>query len=86
MSKPFNKLPSLPPTCNYESPAVLKKVIEAQREIGELKRVGTKLPNQAVLIQTIGLQEAKLSSEIENVVTTNDALYQNLSSLEFLHR
>jgi len=40
---------------------------------------GHLIPNQAVLIQALGLSEAKLSSEIENIVTTNDELYKAFS-------
>jgi Fic family protein len=74
--KPFNDLPSLPPTNLIETPQILKKAIIAHRELAELKGLGPLIPNQSVLIQTIGLQEAKLSSEIENIVTSNDELYR----------
>jgi len=75
-SKPFNDLPLLPPKEALETARVLKKAIVANRELAELKGASPLLPNQSVLIQTLGLQEAKLSSEIENIVTTNDELYQ----------
>jgi Fic family protein len=55
---------------------VLRKAIAANKALAELKGVGELIPNQSVLIHAIGLQEAKLSSEIENVVTTNDELYR----------
>ncbi len=74
--KPFNELPLLPPDCNLESSRILKKAIIANKEIAELKGIAHLIPNQAILIQIIGLQEAKLSSEIENIVTTNDELYK----------
>ncbi len=73
---PYNDLPPLPPRCELETRAVLKKAIGASTALAELRGVGGQIPNQAVLIQAIGLQEAKLSSEIENVVTTNDELYR----------
>ncbi|MCP5470231.1 MAG: Fic family protein [Chlamydiales bacterium] len=79
VSKAYNDLPPLPPKCDLESPSILKGVIEAQRELAELKAVGLMLPNLGVLIQAIALQEAKVSSEIENVVTTNDALFQSVA-------
>jgi Fic family protein len=44
--------------------------------LAELKGIGSTIPNQAILINTIALQEAKSSSEIENIVTTNDALFK----------
>ncbi|WP_027389165.1 Fic family protein [Chrysiogenes arsenatis] len=74
--RPYNDLPELPPHVELESKAVLKAAIGANRALAELKGVGELVPNQAVLVQSIGLQEAKLSSEIENIVTTNDELYR----------
>lgn len=74
--RPYNELPLLPPSNFVETPAVLKKAILAHKALAELKGSGPLLPNQAVLIQTIALQEAKLSSEIESIVTTNDELYR----------
>ena len=74
--KPFNDLPLLPPNVELETKAVLKKAIAANKALAELKGAGDLIPNQTVLIHAIGLQEAKLSSEIENVVTTNDELYR----------
>lgn len=74
--KPYNALPSLPPDVDLETKPVLKRAIAANKALAELKGAGELVPNQAVLIQSIGLQEAKLSSEIENIVTTNDELYR----------
>ncbi|CAK9037466.1 Putative type I restriction enzyme HindVIIP M protein (M.HindVIIP) [Durusdinium trenchii] len=59
-----------------ESHAVLKKCIAANRALAELKGAGNLIPNQAILINAIPLQEAKLSSEIENIVTTQDELFR----------
>ena len=73
---PYNDLPLLPPKRELESKKALKKAITANKALAELKGAGELIPNQAVLIQAIGLQEAKLSSEIENIVTTNDELYR----------
>lgn len=73
---PFNSLPSLPPAIDLENRLILKKAILAHRALAELRQSALTLPNQNVLIQTLGLQEAKLSSEIENIVTTNDELYR----------
>lgn len=75
-TKPFNDIPSLPPAVELETREILKQAIESHRALAELKHIGALLPNQAVLINTLGLQEAKLSSEIENIVTTNDELYR----------
>ena len=77
-TRPFNDLPLLPPPVQLETPAVLKKVIGASRALAELKGAGHVIPNQAILINSIVLQEARLSSEIENIVTTNDELYRAL--------
>jgi Fic family protein len=74
--KPFNDLPLLPPAFDAETKAVLKKTIAAGRALAELKGVGDTIPNQALLIDSLILQEAKASSEIENIVTTNDALFR----------
>lgn len=74
--QPFNNLPLLPPACELETKRVLKKCVAANRALAELKGAGDLIPNQAILINAIPLQEAKLSSEIENIVTTQDALFQ----------
>ena len=74
--KPYNQLPQLPPKGDIETPAILKKTISAGRALAELKGIGSTIPNQSILINTIALQEAKSSSEIENIVTTNDALFK----------
>ena len=73
---PYNDLPLLPPPGDLETRAVLKKAIAANKALAELKGAGELIPDQSLLIQAIGLQEAKLSSEIENIVTTNDELYR----------
>lgn len=75
-NQPYNDLPPLPLSHNMESKAILKKAISANRELAELKGAGDAIPNQAILINSIMLQEARLSSEIENIVTTNDELYK----------
>lgn len=75
-NRPFNDLPLLPPATDLESKAILKKAIDANRELAELKGAGDAIPNQAILLNSIVLQEARLSSEIENIVTTTDELYK----------
>lgn len=75
-NQPFNDLPLLPPQADLETPEILKKAIAANRELAELKGAVHSLPNQSILINGIVLQEARLSSEIENIVTTNDELYR----------
>ena len=76
---PFNDLPSLPPAAEVETPAVLKKAIAASRALAELKGMAERMPNQAMLIDSLVLQEARASSEIENIVTTNDELFKAAS-------
>jgi Fic family protein len=73
---PYNNLPDLPPKTVIETVPILKMAIRANKAIAELKMSGHLIPNQAILIQALGLSEAKLSSEIENIVTTNDELYR----------
>ena len=74
-AEPHNDLPLLPPRAELETRAVLKKCVTATRALAELKGAGDLIPNQSMLINAIPLQEAKLSSEIENIVTTQDALF-----------
>ena len=66
--KPYNDLPLLPPKAELETKAVLRKTIAANKVLAELKGAGESIPNESVLIHAIGLQETKLSSEIENGV------------------
>jgi Fic family protein len=66
----------LPPDVKLETPEVLKKALEAQRYLSELKGISQTMPNQVILLNTLPLQEARDSSEIENIVTTSDALYK----------
>ncbi len=78
--KPYNDLPALPPLADIETKLILKHTILARSALSELKTVGSLLPNQSILNQAIGLEEAKFSSEIENIVTTNDQLYRAFSN------
>jgi len=78
--KPFNDLPLLPPKAEIETKATLKKAISANKALAELKGMGETIPNQAILVNSIILQEAKASSEIENIVTTHDALFRAFSA------
>lgn len=66
---------NLPPSVDCETVAILKALNKASRALGELKGEVSKIPNSQILIDTIGLQEAKDSNEIENIVTTDDELY-----------
>lgn len=69
---------------NFESKDITKKLIEAHKALAELKWVANTLPNKTILTNTLSLQEAKDSSAIENIVTTQDELYQsNAMSKQF---
>ncbi len=61
----------------FDRPDILKKLAAASRQLAELKGVAASMPNQGILISTLGLQEAKDSSAIENIVTTHDELFRN---------
>lgn len=60
----------------FETPDILKRLASSSRQLAELKGVAATIPNQGILINTLGLQEAKDSSEIENIVTTHDELFR----------
>jgi Fic family protein len=68
-------LSTLPPKVDLETPAILKKLIEARSNLAELKGLFQSIPNQQVLVNTLSLQEAKDSSEIENIITTHDDVF-----------
>lgn len=70
------KIQSLPPSIDLETKEILKKLAEAHRYLAELKGGCETIPNEAILINTLSLQEAKDSSAIENIVTTHDELYK----------
>ena len=80
--QPYNDLPLLPPATELETKAVLKQAIASNRVLANLRGLAAKIPNQALLINSIVLQEARLSSEIENIVTTSDELYRAAASLD----
>ncbi len=75
-AQPYNDLPLLPPLADIDTKAIMRKTISAGRELAELKGVGETIQDQAILINSLMLQEAQASSEIENILTTNDALYR----------
>lgn len=60
----------------FDTPAILKKLVSSSRCLAELKGIAGSIPHQGILINTLGLQEAKDSSEIENIVTTHDELFK----------
>ena len=80
---PFNHLPPLPPEAEvYLDEDVRTKLIQASRRLAELKGLASTLPNQSLFVNTIALREAKASSAIENIFTTDDELYRSLSYQE----
>lgn len=76
-SQPFNGLPPLPPTVELETRAVLKACIPARAALAALNQAAKLMPNPAMLVNTLPMLEAKDSSEIENIVTTADRLFQH---------
>ena len=76
MLKPTYSLPTLPPPAPLETVAVLNALNLASRALADLKGQARTIPNQGILIDTLALQEAKASSEVENIVTTQDELFQ----------
>lgn len=76
----YNDLPLLPPVVEVETKKILKQAIVSNKILAELKGRADEIPNQSMLVNAITLQEAKDSSEIENIVTTQDTLYKAFSS------
>jgi Fic family protein len=74
--KPYNALPQLPPKAELETKPVMKALVGARAALAELKQAGELIPNQAILINTLPVLEARASSEIENIVTTADRLFR----------
>ena len=66
----------LPASVKLESVAILKQLAKTHRRLAELKGAASSIPNEAILINTLTLQEAKDSSNIENIITTEDELFQ----------
>lgn len=69
-------IPHLPLSYDLETKAVLKQLNQANRRLAELKGVALTIPNENILVSTLTLQEAKDSSEVENIVTTQDDLIE----------
>ena len=76
-SLPYNDLPDLPPAADLvETTQILKRCIRARVALAELKQAAELIPNSAVLVNALPLLEARASSEIENIVTTTDKLFE----------
>jgi Fic family protein len=78
--KPYNNLPVLPPKAEIDAKEILNHAIKANRELARLKGYCSRLPNSSILLTSIILKEAAASSEIENIITTQDELYKALIS------
>lgn len=75
--KPHNELPDLPPPGDWiETRDILKQTINARVALAELKQAAELIPNATVLVNALPLLEAQASSEIENIVTTTDKLFE----------
>ncbi len=74
-----NMLKILPPTADIETKRILKQLSKTNRSLAELKGFSDTIPNKNILINAILINEAKDSSEIENIVTTHDEIYRALS-------
>jgi Fic family protein len=78
-NEPYNELPLLPPDNIWETADVLKKWGHAARALASLNKNILRLPNPSMLVNTLSLQEAKSSTAIENIFTTDDELYKAVS-------
>jgi Fic family protein len=76
------KLTELPLKVDFETKKVLRTLPSAHAALAELKGIASTIPNQNILINTLGLQEAKDSSAIENIITTHDDLYKSQLNLD----
>ena len=77
----MDKLKKLPPEREkVETLKILRQLSKTSQSLGELKGIAKTIPNQAMLINAVVLQEAKDSSEIENIITTQDELYKALAT------
>ena len=77
---PLAKLP--PPLALVETMDVLRQTSKAAAALAELKGIADSIPNQSMLVNAIVLQEAKDSSEIENIITSQDELYRAHADME----
>lgn len=73
------RLSLLPPDVNLETVRILKQLAKSNRALAELKGYADTIPNKNILLNAVMINEAKDSSEIENIITTHDELYKALS-------
>ena len=76
-------LKTLPPSVNLETHRVLKQLIRSHKALAELKGFADTMPNKHILINAVMINEAKDSSEIENIITTHDELFQAMSQSDY---
>jgi Fic family protein len=74
----------LPPNVELDSKPILKQLAKANRALAELKGMASTIPNEIILINTLALQEAKESSAVENIITTDDELFKSELNVEGL--
>jgi Fic family protein len=77
-----HSLKNLPLRFDVESKTILKKLSSTHRALAELKGVVSSIPNENILINTLGIQEAKDSSAIENLITTHDDIFKTELNLD----
>lgn len=77
-------IPTLPLPYDLETKEVLRQVNKANRKLAELKGIAQTIPNERILISSLTLQEAKDSSAVENIMSTQDDLY--CAGLDFSHQ
>ena len=77
----MESLIKLPSKENLEQPNILKELVSAHRHLAELKGIVHSIPNEKILLMNLTLQEAKDSSAIENIITTQDSLYKHYIQL-----
>jgi len=80
------ELKELPLTIEVETKRILKRLPQARAALAELKGIASTIPNQSILINTLGMQEAKDSSAIENIITTHDDLYKSAINLDLYNQ
>lgn len=73
---PYNDLLLLPPKLDIEIKTILRKTVSCGRALAELKGLGSTIPDHSILLNSLILQEAKASSEVENIITSNDTLFK----------
>jgi Fic family protein len=78
----FNLRP-LPPETNLETNVILKQLVRSHKALAELKGYADTIPNKNILINAVTINEAKDSSEIENIITTHDELFKAMSQQNY---